>query len=205
MFFCYPYSIKSFFAVDTFSTTFVLATIYYSLKTTYEGGRKNSLLTGVMFGFALTTKFSVMPLIVPVIISHIIFQFSETNSDRLIINFNRIQIWNLLKNLFLFASTCLLILIIFQPYMFIDLYTYINTISTQGDMVRRNIDFPFTRQYIDTPKYTYQIIQTGIWGLGPVLGIMAWLGFFLSIISLIIFRRKSDIIIISWVNYILYY
>ena len=191
--------LSHFFAVDTFSTTFVLATIYYSLKTTYEGGRKNSLLTGVMFGFALTTKFSVMPLIVPVIISHIIFQFSETNSDRLIINFNRIQIWNLLKNLFLFASTCLLILIIFQPYMFIDLHTYINTISTQGDMVRRNIDFPFTRQYIDTPKYTYQIIQTGIWGLGPVLGIMAWLGFFLSIISLIIFRRKSDIIIISWV------
>ena len=92
--------LSHFFAVDTFSTTFVLATIYYSLKTTYEGGRKNSLLTGVMFGFALDYKISVMPLIVPVIISHIIFQFSETNSDRLIINYNRIQIWNLLKKLF---------------------------------------------------------------------------------------------------------
>ncbi len=191
--------LSHFYAVDTFSTAFVLGTIYYSLRVTYEGGRKNSLLTGAMFGFALTTKFSVMPLVIPVIISHIIFQFSQSNSDRLKIIINRGKIWNLVKTLFLFLSACLLILVIFQPYMFIDLHTYINTISTQGDMVRRNIDFPFTRQYIDTPKYIYQIIQTGIWGFGPVLGIMAWIGFLLSIISLIIFRKKSDIVIISWV------
>ena len=43
--------------------------------------------------------------------------------------------------------------------MFIDLYTYINTISTQGDMVRRNIDFPFTRQYIDTPNIHIRLFK----------------------------------------------
>ena len=191
--------LSHFYAVDTFTTAFVLATIYYSLKIAYEGGRKNSLLTGVMFGFALTTKFSVMPLIGPVLISHVIFQFSQSNSDRLKIIINRAKIWSLVKILFLFVSACLMILLLFQPYMFIDFHTYINTISTQGDMVRRNVDFPFTRQYIDTPKYIYQVVQTGIWGLGPVLGIIAWIGFSLSIISLIIFRRKSDVIIISWV------
>ncbi|MFL2665505.1 MAG: DUF2298 domain-containing protein [Dehalococcoidia bacterium] len=191
--------LSHFYAVDTFSTAFVLGTLYYAIKVGYEGGRKNSLFTGVMFGFALTTKFSVIPLVVPAVLAHIIFQLSDNKYDRLRIILDKKEFLLIIKNLIYFSFSTFLILLIFQPYMFIDLSTYIHTISTQGDMVRRNIDFPFTRQYIDTPKYLYQIIQTGIWGLGPILGIMGWLGLFLSIISLIIFRRKSDIIIISWI------
>jgi hypothetical protein len=83
--------------------------------------------------------------------------------------------------------------------MFLDFSTYIDNISTQGQMVRREVDFPFTRQYSDTLKYVYQMVQLGTWGLGPVLGITVWLGLLGAVIAGMLAQRKADLVILAWV------
>ena len=195
--------LSHFFAVDTFITTFVVATIYFSIKVAEHGRRRDSLLAGVMFGCALATKFSVLPLSLALISAHVIYITSiagdrykpEKRSSvelavRRIISF---------KNLVLTGLVVMAVLVVTQPYMFLDFKTYIDNISTQGEMVRREVDFPFTRQYEDTPKYLYQIVQLGTWGLGPVLGLTVWLGLLTSIAAGLLAQRKADLVILAWV------
>ncbi|MDP6057228.1 MAG: glycosyltransferase family 39 protein, partial [Dehalococcoidia bacterium] len=55
--------LSHFFAVDTFVTTFVVATIFYSIRVAQEGRRLDAVMAGVMFGLAMATKFSVLPLL----------------------------------------------------------------------------------------------------------------------------------------------
>ena len=43
-------------------------------------------------------------------------------------------------------------------------------------MVRRISDYPYTRQYIDTTPYLYQLIQLGRWGLGWPLAVLSLVG-----------------------------
>ena len=74
------------------------------------------------------------------------------------------------------GAAALVALLATQPYMILDSETFFANVSEQGEMVRRIRDYPYTRQYIDTTSYVYQVTQLGIWGLGPVAGVVAWLG-----------------------------
>jgi YYY domain-containing protein len=195
--------LSHFFAVDTFMTTFIVATIFYSLRVAQHGRRRDSLLAGVMFGFALATKFSVAPLGLALVLSHLIYASSrsgdEYESDGLGSDASAGRQWITYKNLLLTAVTVLVVLIVTQPYMFLDFGTYLENISTQGKMVRREVDFPFTRQYADTSKYVYQMVQLGTWGLGPVLGATVWLGLLGAVVAAVFKRRKADLVILAWV------
>ena len=88
--------------------------------------------------------------------------------------------------------------------MFLDFGKYVADISTQSSMVRMHVDWPFTRQYIDTPKYWYQISQLTKWGLGPILGALCWIGLIHLLVDSI--RRKFQheiILILAIVPYLL--
>ena len=43
-------------------------------------------------------------------------------------------------------------------------------------LVRRVRDYPYTRQYVDTPPFIYQFQQLGQWGLGWPLALLGWAG-----------------------------
>ena len=83
--------------------------------------------------------------------------------------------------------------------MFLDFSSYLSDIFTQSSMVNMNVDWPFTRQYIDTPKYFYQIFQLSKWGLGPILGIICWISLIHILIDSFLYKRKVELIILSWV------
>ena len=70
----------------------------------------------------------------------------------------------------------LVALLVVQPYMFLDWSNFYSDVVEQSEMVRRIRDYPYTRQYIDTPPYWYQIRQLATWGLGWPMGIVAWAG-----------------------------
>ena len=195
--------LSHFFAVDTFMTTFIVATIYYSLRVAEHGRRYDSILAGVMFGLAVATKFSVLPLALALVLAHLIYATSRSG-DRFDSNGAgsgeaAIRQWLAFKNVVITGIVVLVVLVVTQPYMFLDFSTYIENISTQGKMVRRDVDFPFTRQYADTSKYIYQMVQLGTWGLGPVLGIVVWLGLVGAVIAGVLARRKADLVILAWV------
>ena len=83
--------------------------------------------------------------------------------------------------------------------MVLDSETFLSNVSEQSEMVRRIRDYPYTRQYIETTSYLYQITQLGVWGLGPVAGVVAWLGLGYGLVSAWVARRKVDLVILSWV------
>ena len=195
--------LSHFFAVETFMTTFIVATIFYSLRVAQEGRRRDSVLAGVMFGFAVATKFSVLPLGLALVLSHLIYSISRKGDrfdiDGLGSDAAAARQWVSFKNIVITAVAVLVTLVVTQPYMFLDFGTYVGSISTQGEMVRREVDLPFTRQYEDTPRYIYQIVQLSTWGLGPVLGITVWLGLLGAVVAGVLARRKADLVILAWV------
>lgn len=195
--------LSHFFAVDTFMTTFIVATIYYSIRVAEHGRRRDSVLAGVMFGFAVATKFSVLPLGLALVIAHLIYATSREgdryDAGAMSSATAAKRQWVAYQNVVVAGLVVLAVLIVTQPYMFLDFKTYIDNISTQGEMVRREVDFPFTRQYEDTPKYIYQIVQLGTWGLGPVLGITVWLGLIAAFVAGVLAQRKADLVILAWV------
>ncbi|MCH8115500.1 MAG: glycosyltransferase family 39 protein, partial [Chloroflexi bacterium] len=69
--------LSHFFAVETFMTTFIVATIYYSIRVAQNGRRRDSVLAGVMFGLAMATKFSVLPLAFALVFAHLIYATSR--------------------------------------------------------------------------------------------------------------------------------
>ena len=195
--------LSHFFAVDTFMTTFIVGTIYYSVRVAEHGRRRDSVLAGVMFGLGIATKFSVLPLGLALVLSHVIYTTSRSGDrydlDGIRSDSSSSRQMVMFRNVVITGFVVLAVLIVTQPYMFLDFKTYIDNISTQGQMVRREVDFPFTRQYEDTPKYIYQMVQLGTWGLGPVLGITVWLGLLGAFISGVLARRKADLVILAWV------
>lgn len=61
---------------------------------------------------------------------------------------------------------------------------YLDNISTQSSMVRGDADIPFTRQYRDTLPYLYHIEMQLKWGMGPLLGVVAFAGLLWSVVWL---------------------
>ncbi|MCP4424122.1 MAG: hypothetical protein GY803_06500 [Chloroflexi bacterium] len=53
---------------------------------------------------------------------------------------------------------------------------YLDNIATQSAMARGDIDLPFTRQYSGTLPYLYFIEMQLKWGMGPLLGLAAFVG-----------------------------
>ena len=83
--------------------------------------------------------------------------------------------------------------------MLLDYGTFAGNISEQSQMVRRLVDLPYTRQYVDTPKYAYQAWQLGVWGLGPAAGLTVWAGFLVCLAVTALTRRKTDLVVLSCV------
>ena len=70
----------------------------------------------------------------------------------------------------------LIVFVIGEPYAVIDWESFIKRVVEESNMVRGIADLPYTRQYIGTPAYLYQIWNTTVWGMGIPLGIVAFGG-----------------------------
>ncbi len=195
--------LSHFFAVDGVMTLFIVGGVFFSIRVALSGRRTDSLLAGVMVGLGLATKFSVAPLVLTVIAAHLIYAFSRPGDA---LNFGAEEVeriawrrWIAASGLVMSGAAALVALLLTQPYMVLDSETFLANVSEQGEMVRRIRDYPYTRQYVDTTSYVYQVTQLGIWGLGPVAGVVAWLGLGYGLVSAWIARRKVDLVILSWV------
>ncbi len=195
--------LSHFFAVDGVMTLFIAAGVFFSIRVAQSGRRIDSLLAGLMVGLGLATKFSVAPMVLTVIGAHLIYAFSRPGD---VLGFGGESVetvawrrWIAASGLVMSGAAALLAMLMTQPYMLLDSQTFLSNVSEQSEMVRRIRDYPYTRQYVETTRYLYQITQLAIWGLGPVAGAVAWLGLGYGLVSAWIARRKVDLVILSWV------
>ena len=185
-------------AVDAPMTMFIVATIYFSVRMVQDKKPADAILTGLTLGLAMSTKFSAAPVALAVGTAHLLLMIGPalTKGGTGKIDPNDVKLG--LQYVVLTGATAVIALLVTQPYMVIDWDTYVGNVYRQSEMVRRVVDFPFTRQYIDTPAFLYQIRQLSTWGLGISLGIAVWVGLIWAIARTLIKRDLAFVVVLSF-------
>ena len=190
--------LSHFFAVDTLLALFTTAALYFMFKVAREGRLTDSLLAGLFVGLGLGTKISQAPLFGALAVAHIAFALSLAGaaSDGGVSLERRGPA--ALRGFAATVATAVAVLFIVQPYTFLDWSRFYGDVVEQSEMVRRIRDYPYTRQYIDTTPYWYQIRQLATWGLGWPLGVVAWAGFLYVSLRGMSWRHRAGYVAAGW-------
>ncbi|MBI4306044.1 MAG: glycosyltransferase family 39 protein [Chloroflexi bacterium] len=191
--------LSHFYAVDTLLTLFVTASVFFATRVARRGRASDAALAGLFAGLAIATKFSAVVLAVPLLAAFAVYAFSgpgealEPGAPEAARERRRRAV----RGIVIAAAVALAAVFVTQPYMFLDFRTFIAHTAEQSKMVRRLVDLPYTRQYIDTPRW-YQVWQLATWGLGPVLGTLVWAGFAWAFVHVYRTRRKTELVVLAW-------
>ena len=168
--------LSHFFAVDTLMALLCFATVLFLVRVARSGRLSDSVFAGVFLGLGLATKISVAPILAAYFVAHFMaaFRLSGSNESQDAPFADRIS--TVAGNAVLGALAIVATFLIAQPYALLDWNRFSADVIEQSEMVRRIRDYPYTRQYIDTPPYLYHVQQMAVWGLGLPLGIVAWTG-----------------------------
>jgi len=185
--------LSHFFAVDPISASFVVITLYCAIKMLDTGKWSYTILTGIMAGLAVASKFSAMPVLAAPVIAGLLLTYRQMKGE----NANATPGWLLAGVTLLVAGVTFFIT---SPFAILDWqHFYQFVIKEQGAMARGEADMPFTRQYRGTTPYLYFIQQQVLWGMGILLGLVGWLGFGWAIVRALLGRAQPGVwIILSW-------
>jgi len=207
--FCaFPIQVSHFFAVDTFLTFFVLLTLYRLIIFYEKPSFKNTILSGIAFGFALATKVSATVLVISVgtaiamdlilvvcrrirlLLKHQkIFYSTES---KIVILKNKLAVLARfilvnLKFIIIIIFITIITFIILEPYALIDFPTFWQQTKEQQAMTKNAYVFPYTLQYVGTTPYLYHLKNMILWGTGIPLGAIS----LVSVIYLIFYLIKE--------------
>ena len=176
-----------FFVVDTFLTFFTTLIIFYCIKLNEKLTVKRTIIVGILFGISLTIKIS-SALIIGVILIVIIFN----------INSSKGRLNDLLKYYILVLFSSFLTFFILNPFSLINYSDFLLASKTQSNMARGLIDFPYTRQYINTTPYIYHLIQLVKTSLGPIAGLIGIFSILFAFRKLEINNHRNLLILFLW-------
>lgn len=177
-----PIQLSHFYAVDTILTFFIMATLYMLILIYEKPTVKKSILAGLFFGLALATKVSAIVLlfsIAAVFFINVLQHFFKQHKTK---NVLLPQISKSLKLFFSFGTiilgSTLATFIFFEPYALIDNKSFWEQTLYQSMMTKDAFVFPYTLQYVGKIPYIYELQNIFFFGLGPVLGLICFLGTF---------------------------
>ncbi len=163
-----PIQLAHFFAVDPVSTTFVLLTIYASILMLEHRTPGTAILAGIAIGLAVSSKYSALPVALAPAMAVYFINRDEHRS---------LADWFFHPLLWTAAATSFITFALTSPFVLLDFENFrIAVLEEQGRMVSGAADFPFTRQYRNTPAYWYFLDQQLRWGMGWALGLLALAG-----------------------------
>ncbi len=191
--------LSHFYTVETFFTLFIALALLFLLRVMERGRWRDAAVAGAFVGLALATKVSAAPILAAVGVAYLGYAFSQEGSR---LSLSRPSV-SRVAGAFLRGALTLgvagLVFFLAAPYAVLDFHRFLADIVQQGQMVTRQADFPYTRQYVDTPSYWYHIQQLAVWGLGLPLGLVAWAG--LAFAPLVAWRgrQKGVLLLLAWV------
>jgi hypothetical protein len=189
-----PIQLAHFYAVDTALNFFILATLL-SLVTFYERPTlKRAMIVGIAFGLALATKVSATVLVASIGtalgVNFVLLFLKKIRQERaswwqkifLILKKTNKKAFGkrILNEIFVLGAVIVfftfLIFLISSPYAIIDFENFWQQITAQRQMTKDAFVFPYTLQYVGTPKYLYHLKNMVSWGMGIGLGLLALVG-----------------------------
>ncbi len=198
--------LSHFYAVDTVLTFFIALTLYGAIGLAspkcvpqehqfppirYTLGW--SVLIGIAAGLAITSKISALPLAVPIFLALMLrwkrlgaYQWPDIGVAAVAI-----------------LSTTLITTLITMPYMWLDYKSFISDLTTQGQLAKGIIVYPYTIQFANTTPYLYEIKNITIWDMGPGLAVAGFIGALYAAFRVI--RNWSNILIIPLSWFVIYF
>ena len=168
--------LSHFFAVDTLQAMLAAGAIFFIYRSARRGKVGDAAMAGLCMGLGMATKFSQIPILAAFGVGQLIYLLglvdSESETERGLAERLRVVAISTVVGLLVAVGA----FFVAQPYAIIDWTRYQADLSEQSQMVRRIVDYPYTRQYADTLAYWYPIQQNIVWGLGLPLGLLAWAG-----------------------------
>ncbi len=193
--------LSHFFAIDPAGTTFVALAVYGGVLMVQDHSWRGVLCAGVGAGLAISTKFSMLPILAVPIAAALVVLWRTRYRPRHAGGDGRGS--SAAGRMLIGAPAALLIafgaFLVTSPYAVLDWVNFIqSTLVVQGRMVRGTADLPFTRQYRNTAPYIYFIEQQLRWGLGWPLGLGAAAGSVWALGKAVLLRAKPGELIV-WV------
>jgi len=184
-----------FYAVDALLTFFIFLTLYQLIRFYNQPGYKNAILSGIFFGLCLATKISAIALVsaIGAVLSVDFLLILLKNPHHPHIWFPHIS--KFLKKLFIDGLIITIVTVttfaLLEPYALLDFNEFWRQTLEQSQMTHNAFVFPYTLQYVGITPYLYEIKNIFLWGQGPILATISFLGIF-YIIFLIIKKQKKD-------------
>ncbi len=187
-----------FYRPETFSALLVLAVFWAMLQVLERRRLRDSLLLGLLVGLAFAPKVSILPLALPLALA-----YGYRLVDRgygYLGGLHRDAMQQILLHCLAAFLVSLIAFFLVSPYALLDIYNFLSQQLAQTNMARNAGLWPFTIQYVGTPAFFYQFYQTAVWGLGPVLGVVAWaaIPFTIFLVWQGTFSRRGDLLILLW-------
>jgi hypothetical protein len=153
-----------FLTVDTMLTFFYALTLWAALRLAMNGGFGDALLVGAALGWGTASKASGALALLAPLLAVLIYLLQDRRFSRAIFR------------LLLMAGGGVFAFALGEPYALMAPLPYLEAINRQAMMLGGAVDWPYTRQYVNTTPYLYQLKQLFLWELGPVLGAASFLG-----------------------------
>lgn len=173
---------NSHFATNDVPLTFlVLLALTFMVEIVDRGRPAAYAAAGAAIGLAVATKFSALPLLLPLAVAAAFRARSERTLRRA------------LGGIVLGCVAAAAAFAIGEPYALLDAKGWLHDILEQSQMVRHAGLMPYTTQYVGVQKVFYDLRELVVWGMGPLLGLAALAG------TLGRFRRGRTIPAGEWV------
>ncbi len=184
-----PIQLSHFYAVDTPLNFFIILSLYLLIRFYEKPTIRNAFLTGATFGLALGTKISAT-----VILASIGLALTIDFILVFLKNPHRPKIWfphtpKLIKTFllrgFVVIISAILVFVIVEPYSLIDFQEFWQQTMQQRQMTYDAFVFPYTLQYVGKIPFWYELKNIFLWGLGPILASISFVGaLYFSIIAI---------------------
>ncbi|MFI5142736.1 MAG: DUF2298 domain-containing protein [Thermoanaerobaculales bacterium] len=164
----------------------VLLALLGMVEIAERGKTRDFVLAGAATGLALATKFSALPLLLPLALAAFFHVRAGARSARM------------MRGLALALGCTVLAFAAGEPYAILDSRAYLHDVLEQSAMVRHAGLLPYTTQYIGVPKLVYDLREMLLWGMGPLLGLAAIAG----TLALLAKRRRvepREWVLLAWV------
>ncbi|MBI4084475.1 MAG: glycosyltransferase family 39 protein, partial [Candidatus Levybacteria bacterium] len=190
-----PIQLSHFYAVDTPLTFFILGTLYCLIRFYEKPTMRKALLIGMCFGIALATKISASVLVVSIglalFIDFLLLFIRQPHKPHIWFPHLPIFAKHLLSYASLIILTTFITFIVLEPYAFIDQISFWRQTREQSQMTKSAFTFPYTLQYVGKINYWYEVKNMFLWGLGPILATISFIGA-LYFTHLAIKKRKQE-------------
>lgn len=209
----FPIQNSHFFVVDVYLNLFATFLVYLLMTFHEKHSMKTLIFISFVYAAALTTKVSALIFFPTIVLALVLPEERSENLFGKAIRFLKGFIphknprnW---VNLIIFGVLTILSTMLFMPYGYIEYRTFLNDIALQMRMNSDAYIFPYTLQYVGTWPYLYYLKNIFLWGVGPCIGLFAFLGSFLYVRALRSTRKTTTpsyhLSMIFFTFYILYF